>query len=133
VNNRILLIDDDVMVRQTIANVLIEAGYDVVSCGDGVAGMRAYHRSRPDLVITDIIMPDQEGIQTLMEIHKVDPSAKVIAISGGGRTSNLRILDVARTMGATDTLAKPFDLEELLTVVRRWLPLGNGPASNGRP
>jgi two-component system, chemotaxis family, chemotaxis protein CheY len=77
-------------------------------------------------------MPDQEGIQTLMEIHKVDPTAKVIAISGGGRTSNLRILDVARTMGASDTLAKPFDLEELLTVVQRWLPLDKDPPSNGQ-
>ncbi len=131
-SNRILVIDDDVIVRQTITNVLTEAGYDVVSASDGAAGMRLYNRSRPDLVITDIIMPDQEGIQTLMEIHKVDPTAKVIAISGGGRTSNLRILDVARTMGANDTLAKPFDLEELLTVVQRWLPLDRGTPS-GQP
>jgi len=132
VNNRILLIDDDLIVRQTIASVLTDAGYEVVSAGDGLSGMRAYRHSRPDLVITDIIMPDQEGIQTLMEIHKVDPTAKVIAISGGGRTSNLRILDVARTMGASDVLAKPFDLEELLTVVQRWLPLAKNPPSNGQ-
>ena len=131
-SNRILLIDDDIIVRQTIANVLTDAGYEVVSAPDGVTGMRAYRRSRPDLVITDIIMPDQEGIQTLMEIHKVDPTAKVIAISGGGRTSNQRILDVARTMGASDTLAKPFDLEDLLRVVQRWLPLDSHPGPSGK-
>jgi two-component system, chemotaxis family, chemotaxis protein CheY len=131
-NNHILLIDDDIIVRQTIVNVLTDAGYDVASAADGVAGMRAYHKRKPDLVITDIIMPDQEGIQTLMEIHKVDPSAKVIAISGGGRTSNVRILDVARTMGASDVLAKPFDLEELLAVVRRWLPIDGNRGANGQ-
>jgi DNA-binding response OmpR family regulator len=122
VSNRILLIDDDVIVRQTISDVLTEAGYDVALACDGAVGLRMYRRSRPDLVITDIIMPDKEGIETLLEIRKIDPDAKVIAISGGGRTSNMRILDVARTMGANDTLAKPFDLHELLTVVRRWLP-----------
>ena len=131
-NNRILLIDDDVLVRQTIADVLTEAGYDMILASDGAVGIRLFRRSRPDLVITDVIMPEKEGIQTLLEIRKEDPNAKVIAMSGGGRTSNMRILDVATAMGANATLAKPFELEELLTVVRRWLPLGGG-APAGQP
>jgi two-component system chemotaxis response regulator CheY len=118
---KILVIDDDVIVRETIVQILEDGGYQVLSAEDGKRGMAAFRRERPDLVITDIIMPEQEGIQTITEIRGVKPDAKIIAISGGGRIGNTDFLKIARHLGAFDAIAKPFDPDDLLNRVGRCL------------
>jgi DNA-binding NtrC family response regulator len=73
------------------------------------------------LVITDIIMPEQEGIQTIAQMRKARPDAKIIAISGGGRIGNTDFLKMARSLGAMDVVSRPFDADELLTIVENGL------------
>jgi two-component system, chemotaxis family, chemotaxis protein CheY len=118
---KILVIDDDVIVRETIAQILEERGHQVLSAEDGKRGVAAFRTGRPDLVITDIIMPEQEGIQTITEIRRLAPQAKIIAISGGGRIGNTDFLKIARHLGANDVIAKPFDPDDLVSRVDRCL------------
>jgi len=118
---KILVIDDDAIVRETVAQVLEVSGHKVLSAEDGRRGVAAFHSELPDLVITDIIMPEQEGIQTITEIRRIAPGAKIIAISGGGRIGNVDFLKMARHLGASDVIAKPFDPDELASRVDRCL------------
>ena len=115
----VCVIDDDVAVRQTIALLLEDAGIEVVQAGDGKEGFRAFQRARPDLIVTDIIMPEKEGIQTIIDIRKQDPKLPIIAISGGGRIGNTDFLEIAARLGASTTLPKPFDPEVLVGLVRK--------------
>jgi two-component system chemotaxis response regulator CheY len=119
--SKILVIDDDTVVRQSLTVILEDAGHEVVSAEDGKRGMAAFRSEHPDLVITDIIMPEQEGIQTITEIRGVKPDAKIIAISGGGRIGNTDFLKIARIFGAMDVIPKPFDPDELLSHVKACL------------
>jgi DNA-binding response OmpR family regulator len=118
---KVLVIDDDAMVRASIVHILEDGGYEVLAAADGIRGMAAFHSEHPDLVITDIVMPDQEGIQTINEIRSANPSAKIIAISGSGRFGQADFLKMARRLGAADTIAKPFDSDELLSRVKACL------------
>jgi len=118
---KILVIDDDPLVRNTILRILRTSGFDVVAAEDGVRGMKAFRSETPDLVITDIIMPEQEGIQTILQIRKERPGAKIIAISGGGRVGNADFLSMARSLGADDIVAKPFTPRQLVTRVNECL------------
>ena len=118
---KILVIDDDVMVRASIVHILEDGGYDVLIAEDGIRGMAAFRNEQPDLVITDILMPEQEGIQTINEIRSANPDAKIIAISGSGRFGDADFLKMARRLGASDTIAKPFDPDELLSRVKACL------------
>ena len=118
---KILVIDDDVIVREAIAQILEERGHQVLSAEDGKRGVAAFRTGRPDLVITDIIMPEQEGIQTITQIRGLAPDAKIIAISGGGRIGNTDFLKIARHLGANDVIAKPFDPDDLVSRVDRCL------------
>jgi DNA-binding NtrC family response regulator len=119
---RILLIDDDEQVRGMVKRMLARAGYaDVVEAGDGAAGMRLLGREPFDLVITDIIMPGQEGIETIMELSRDYPRIKIIAMSGGGRIDPRGYLETASHLGANRTLAKPFKSSDLIGVVTELL------------
>ena len=119
--SKILVIDDDVVVRTAMVQFLEDLGYDVVSAEDGQRGMRLFRNEKPDLVITDIIMPEQEGIQTIAEIRRERPDAKVIAVSGGGRIGNTDFLKIARQLGATDVIAKPVDPDDFAARIERCL------------
>ena len=119
--SKILVIDDDVVVRTAMVQFLEDLGYDVVSAEDGQRGMRLFRNEKPDLVITDIIMPEQEGIQTIAEIRRERPDAKVIAVSGGGRVGNTDFLKIARQLGATDVIAKPVDPDDFAARIERCL------------
>jgi CheY-like chemotaxis protein len=114
---KILVIDDDAVVRDTIVQILEGEGYSVVSAEDGMRGVALFRSEHPDLVITDIIMPEREGIQTITEIRGLVPAAKVIAISGGGRIGNADFLQIARLLGAVDVISKPFDPDDFLSRV----------------
>jgi DNA-binding NtrC family response regulator len=118
---KILVIDDDTIVRVTIVQILEEEGYDVVSAEDGLRGMAVFRQEQPDLVITDIIMPEQEGIQTIAEMLKTKPDTKIIAVSGGGRIGNVDFLRMAQALGAMAAIPKPFDPDELMALIRDCL------------
>jgi CheY-like chemotaxis protein len=115
---KILVIDDNVVVRNTLVQILESEGYEVVSAEDGRRGLTVYRSEKPDLVITDIIMPEKEGIETIRDIRGLSPDAKIIAISGGGRIGSTDFLKIARQLGASDVLAKPLDPDHFVSVVR---------------
>jgi DNA-binding response OmpR family regulator len=120
----ILLIDDDAMVRMAISRVLEMAGFGVAVAEDGFKGLKLLRAIEPKLVITDIIMPEKEGIETIIEMRAIRPDLKIIAISGGARLGNVtpvNFLEVARSLGADDVIAKPFEPEELIAKVRKQL------------
>ena len=118
---KILVIEDDVMLRNTIDKILRHGGFDVVMAEDGIRGMTSFRAERPDLVLTDIIMPEREGIATIVEIRRERPDAKIIAMSGGGRIGSADFLGMAKKLGANDIIPKPFLPQELLRRVRACL------------
>jgi DNA-binding response OmpR family regulator len=118
---RILVIEDDAQLRQMLAIALGKAGHEVVECADGRKAISA-HETRPvDLVITDLIMPEMEGIETIRRLRQLSPTVPIIAISGGGRVTADSYLSIARRMGATKILSKPFELNLLCAMVAELL------------
>jgi DNA-binding response OmpR family regulator len=117
----VLVIDDDVIVRQTLEILLEEHGFGVVTAVDGEDGQRKFHALAPDIVITDIIMPNKEGIELILELRRECPDARIIAISGGGRIGNSDFVTIATRLGADAGLQKPFDPEQLFGTIRSVL------------
>jgi YesN/AraC family two-component response regulator len=125
---RIILIDDDDPVRAILARTLSHFGHTVIEARDGKEGLDIFPRSSADLVITDIVMPEMEGLQVVMELRKILPAVKIIAISGGGRHSPADFLRIALHLGASKVLTKPFSNEELIKAVNDLLlPSGSMP------
>ena len=118
---KILVIEDNAIVRNTVKRILQIAGYTVVTANDGLEGVNLFRKELPDLVISDIIMPQQEGIGTIRQILAEFPGTKIIAISGGGRIGNTDFLKIARQLGASDIVAKPLDPDHFLDVVKNCL------------
>lgn len=118
---RILLVDDDEMSRQAVHRMLERAGYTVESTGDGHHAIETYKSGEIDLVITDLIMPEVDGLEIIQEIRRKDPGAKILAISGGGRVQAEEYLSVARKFGAVEVLPKPFASQDLKAAVDRAL------------
>lgn len=116
----ILLIDDEEPFRSVLKQVLQNAGYEVMEAANGAEGIRHFHEKPADIIITDIIMPEKEGIETIIELKKAYPQVKLIAMSGGGWYGTDIDFDMAKKLGA-QTLSKPFALQELLDVVRELL------------
>ena len=114
---RVLVIEDDGSVRSLIRKILEGEGYEVLEAPDGDQGVRTFRDERPDLVLTDIFMPEKEGLETISELGLLDPAVRVIAISGGGNMGILNPLPMAAKLGAVRTLAKPFGRRELLEAV----------------
>ena len=124
---RILLIDDEPQLRRTLTLALERAGHEVYCAGDGEEGIAFLTSRQVDIVISDIMMPQKEGIETIIELRKLYPDIKVVAISGGGRTGNFGFLKMAKKFGASHTLAKPFTMKALVDCVRE---LEAGPAAH---
>ena len=118
---RILVIEDDVQLRQMLAIALGKASYVVVECEDGRKGIEAHEKQPVDLVITDLIMPEMEGIETIHRLRQLSPTVPIIAISGGGRVTPDSYLSIARHMGASEVLTKPFELSQLCAMVGELL------------
>lgn len=118
---RVLIIDDDEQFRALLYEILDRAGFEVVEAGNGVDGLKLYRQQPADLVITDLIMPEKEGVETIMELRDEFPEARIIAISGGERIGGRDYLPIAARLGARRTLAKPFSRQEILTAVRETL------------
>ncbi len=119
---RILLIDDDAAVRYALKQVLERAGHQVEEANDGMVGIDVYNATRPDIVVTDIIMPNQEGIETIIKLKRMAPEIAIIAMSGGGRTGNRDYLGMAEKLGAAKVMPKPFRPRELVEAVQALLP-----------
>jgi DNA-binding response OmpR family regulator len=113
---RILLIDDDDLLRGVLAKALHHAGHEIIQASDGKLGVDLARATQVDLVITDLIMPVQEGVETIMTIHQERPRLPIIAMSGGVSNSGL-YLEIAGKMGARRVLAKPFTPKELSEVI----------------
>ena len=109
----VLVIDDDPQYLNMVRAMLEASGHDVRLAADGNRGIESFSVRRPDLVITDMIMPSLDGIETIRTLKDLDPSVPIIAISGGSGS----VLMVARSAGAVAALAKPFDAERLLDAV----------------
>lgn len=118
---KILLIDDEPDLRQTLRLFLENAGHTVVEAENGDDGVALHRSEAPDLVITDLIMPGKEGIETILELRRTKATTPIIAISGGGRLELTDFLQAARKLGAAHTLKKPFRREQLLEAVDKSL------------
>ena len=118
---RILIIDDDPQILDMLGQILEREGYDIVKASNGKEGIKLYRENPVDLIITDIIMPEKEGIETIFELRKDFPDLKIIAISGGGRIDPEEYLFVAQKLGVQRTFAKPIARAELLKAVRELL------------
>jgi DNA-binding response OmpR family regulator len=122
---RILVIDDDIKIREMLKQYLERAEYEVLIAPDGKAALKLHSANPVDLIITDIVMPEKDGLETIMELRRRFPAVKVIAISGGGKIEANEYLDIAKAMGVTRTFSKPFELRELLAAVRELLQILN--------
>ena len=118
---RILVIDDEVYIRNILRQLFEREGYEVLEASDGIEGMDIYTKEYPDLVITDLIMPNQAGIEMIMELRSSFPKVNVIAITGGGHVGTDTYLNVAKGLGAQRIFAKPFDLKDILSAVNEIL------------
>jgi CheY-like chemotaxis protein len=128
----ILLIDDDEAFRSMLRRALQRRGYDVIEAAEGGAALRALSDATVDLVITDIIMPDMEGIETIQALRRTYPNLKIIAMSGGGRMQPDGYLEVAKAFGAFRVFSKPFDNEQLFAAIEEALQAGD-PGTGRRP
>ncbi|MEX0921576.1 MAG: response regulator [Rhodovibrionaceae bacterium] len=115
-----LVVDDDSMVRDVIARTLSAAGYPVRTAGNGNEAVEIFSREPCAIVITDIVMPEKEGIETILELKRRDAAVKILAISGGGRERGKEFLRYASRLGANEVLPKPFRKAELLEVIARF-------------
>ena len=118
---RILIIDDEDELRSMLRQMLEHAGHEVTEAADGAIGIEIYERDTPDLIITDIIMPEKEGVETIIALRRADPTLPIIAISGGGRLDATDFLSMAKKLGARQTLTKPFRRDQLLEAVSECL------------
>ena len=117
----ILIIDDEKAILGFLKERLLEEGFNVLTASDGKEGMNLFNGNQVDLVITDIIMPDKDGFITIMELKKICPDIKIIAMSGGGRGLPAYYLETAKGFGAKYTFEKPFKTSELVEAVHELL------------
>jgi CheY-like chemotaxis protein len=114
---RILVIDDDADMRALLEQTLKSAGHEVALAADGAEGVAQYRTNPADLVITDLYMPNQEGLETITKLRLHYPGIKIIAMSG--RTAATTMLAIAEKLGAVEVLQKPFATVEVLAVTAR--------------
>jgi CheY-like chemotaxis protein len=120
----VLVVDDQDQVRQLIRETLEQAGYEVEEARDGKEGLDRYRIRSTDLVIMDILMPDQDGLETIMTLRQEFPDSRIIAMTGGSDMVGIpNFLDVAKMLGARRTLQKPFELKVLLDAVAAELTI----------
>lgn len=118
---RVLVVDDDPGVRLVLCEALSMAGFEVEEAADGVAALRQVESFKPDLVVLDIVMPEKEGIETIMDLRRADKRVPILAMSGGGAAGPDGYLVPAVKLGADRSLAKPFRIDVFLEVVRDLL------------
>jgi len=120
---KILVIDDELHTLSFIKFMLGRAGYEAAVAEDGIEGLACFKDDDFDLVVTDILMPKMDGIQTIKEIRKLKPDMPILAISGAGMKGAMSYLSIAEMAGATSTLAKPFEKNAFLAAVEACLSM----------
>jgi DNA-binding response OmpR family regulator len=117
----ILVIDDDEPMRNLLCRAMEYAGFKADAAPDGRKGQRLFEENSYDLVITDLIMPEQEGMETITFLRKHHPEIRIIAISGGGRIEPETYLSAAKELGADQVFAKPFPIDDIINAVKKLL------------
>jgi CheY-like chemotaxis protein len=117
---RVLVVDDNEPMRGFVEEALTRAGYEVLVAGDGGQAIEIFKQFPADLVLTDLFMPEKEGCETIVELRRLSPQLKIIAMSGGAR-NGADCLPIARALGAQRTLSKPITTAELLEAVQQVL------------
>ena len=119
----VLVIDDDPAMVESLAMMLEDHGFRVLTASDGVRGLQVFHEQNPAAVLTDIVMPEQDGIGAIIEMRRERPEVKIIAISGNGRIGNSDFLAIASKLGADATFQKGRNVRDLLALLKAMLPL----------
>ncbi len=120
-NSRILVIEDDPKVRELLRRMLTRKGHQVDEAADGQEGIHSFRNHPADLIITDLIMPGKEGLETIVDLRREFPRLRIIAISGGGSDGQGSYLNTAQLCGADMTFRKPFDTMEFMDAVTSLL------------
>ncbi len=118
---RILIIDDEPLARDTVRMILEEEGHEIVEAANGNEGIETDNAQPADLILTDLIMPAKDGIETILYFREARPDVKIIAISGGGRLRAEEPLELAKKLGVPHVILKPFGPGELIQAVRKCL------------
>ena len=129
----ILLVDDDEQLRTMLGEVLRRAGYEVRLASDGAEAIKLYRSHPTDLIITDLVMPEKEGLEMIRELRRDRPEVRIIAMSGGGRSGKANCLKVAKALGAQQVLDKPFSHQEILEAIREVLAASTAQNENAGP
>ena len=119
----ILVVEDDRDLREMLKISLLKRKYTVLEASNGKEALARFKPTITDLVITDLIMPDEDGLKVIMKIKEIKPSIKVIAISGGGKAGPGNYLNLAKALGANEIFPKPFSVNELLRKIDELLNL----------
>ena len=123
----VLVIDDEPTIRQSLEVLLETYGFQVALARDGAQGLAAFRRIEPDLVLTDIVMPNQDGIETILTMRRERPEAKIIAMSGRGSVGNTEYIDIAARLGADAAIPKPLEASKLIAAVEALMSAGHTP------
>jgi DNA-binding NtrC family response regulator len=121
VGRRILVVDDEEQILGMLRTMLEREGYEIETARDGKEAARSYRARPADLILTDLIMPEQEGLGLILELRREFPDVRVVVMSGGGKVSAEEYLPIARKLGAVEALQKPFSRSELIRAIRSAL------------
>jgi YesN/AraC family two-component response regulator len=122
---KILIVDDEPHILLMLKKMLEPSGYEIDLAANGNEGVELFRKSQADLVITDIIMPEKEGLETIREMRRIKPDLKIIAMSGGGKVSAENYLEIAKIFGASRIISKPFTKQEMVTAVQELIRKGD--------
>lgn len=120
---KILIIDDEELMRLMLIELFKSNGLDADGASNGIDGIEMLYKEKYDLVITDLVMPEKEGVETIKDIKETFPGIKIVAMSGGGRLDGTDYLELATALGADRAFHKPFDRKELITEVKTLLQI----------
>jgi len=117
----ILIVEDDKDLREMLKISLLMRKYTVLEASDGKEALLKFRPGVTDMVITDLIMPDEDGLKVIMKIKEIKPSIKIIAISGGGKAGPGNYLNLAKALGADEIFPKPFSINEMIKKIDELL------------
>ncbi len=117
----IMIVEDQAEFREMLKEALSRRKYSIIEASDGKEAMLKFKASIVDLVVTDILMPEEDGLKVIMKLKEIKPGIKIIAISGGGKAGHGNYLNLAKALGADDILSKPFSLSTLISRIEELL------------
>lgn len=116
---RILLVEDNGLLRESLKLALDQAGHAVATAQNGAVALSMLGSSTFEVIVTDVLMPETDGLEMIMRVRKASQDVKIIAMSGGGRTKNLDVLNFASAFGADMIISKPFTPKQLVDAIER--------------